>query len=164
MFKIGNRVISNTAPPYVIAELSANHNGSINTAFELIKEAKENGADAIKLQTYTPESITLNCKKKDFLITDKKNIWKKNNSLFSLYKKAQTPWEWHKQIFEKAKRKNLIYFSSPFDETAVDFLEELNVPAYKIASFENNHYPLLKKVARTGKPVIMSLGLSTLMK
>lgn len=162
MIKIKSRKISKSHEPFVIAELSANHNGSLKNALKLVDLASKSGVDAIKLQTFTPESITLNCKKKDFLISDKKNIWKKNNSLFSLYKKAQTPWEWHKQIFEKAKRKNLIYFSSPFDETAVDFLEELNVPAYKIASFENNHYPLLKKVARTGKPVIMSLGLSTL--
>ena len=109
--------------------------------------------DAIKLQTYTPETITMKSARKEFFIGDKKNLWK-NNSLFSLYKKAHTPWEWHKKIFDKAKELKLIYFSSPFDETAVDFLESLNVPLYKVASFENNHFPLLKRIAQTRKPVI----------
>ena len=162
MIKIKSRIISSNHKPFIIAELSGNHNGSLSNALKLVDLAAKSGADAIKLQTFTPETITLNTNKKHFLITDKKNPWKKNHSLFKLYKKAHTPWSWHKKIFERARKKKLIYFSSPFDETAVDYLEKLNVPIYKIASFENNHFPLLKKVAKTGKPVIMSLGLSSL--
>ena len=161
MFKIKKRVISGKNTPFIIAEMSGNHNGSLATALKIVDLAAKAGADAIKLQTYTPETITMRSSRKEFFIKDKKNMWK-NNSLFDLYKKAQTPWAWHKLIFERAKKKKLIFFSSPFDETAVDFLENLNVPLYKIASFENNHYPLLKKVAETGKPIIMSTGLSTL--
>jgi pseudaminic acid synthase len=161
MFKIKKRQISEKNQPFIIAEMSGNHNGSLATALKIVDLAAKAGADAIKLQTYTPETITMRSSRKEFFIKDKKNIWK-NNSLFDLYKKAQTPWAWHKLIFERAKKKKLIFFSSPFDETAVDFLENLNVPLYKIASFENNHYPLLKKVAETGKPIIMSTGLSTL--
>ena len=161
MFKIKKRLISEKEKPFIIAEMSGNHNGSLATALKIVDLAAEAGADAIKLQTYTAETITMRASRKEFFIKDKKNIWK-NNSLFDLYKKAQTPWMWHKKIFDRAKKKRLIYFSSPFDETAVDFLEGLNVPLYKIASFESNHFPLLKKVAKTGKPVIMSIGLSTL--
>jgi len=162
MIKIKSRTISSKNRPFVIAELSGNHNGLLSNALKLVDLAAKSGVDAIKLQTYTPETITLNSNKKDFLIKDKKNPWKKNHNLFQLYKKAHTPWSWHKKIFDRAKKNKLIYFSSPFDETAVDYLEKLNVPIYKIASFENNHYPLLKKVAETGKPIIMSTGLSTL--
>jgi pseudaminic acid synthase len=161
MFKIKKRLISEKEKPFIIAEMSGNHNGSLATALKIVDLAAEAGADAIKLQTYTPETITMRASRKEFFITDKKNIWK-NNSLFDLYKKAHTPWAWHKKIFERAQKKKLIYFSSPFDESAVDFLERLNVPLYKIASFENNHFPLLKKVAKTGKPIIMSTGLATL--
>ena len=161
MFKIKKRQISEKNHPFIIAEMSGNHNGSLATALKIVDLAAKAGADAIKLQTYTPETITMRSSRKEFFIKDKKNIWK-NNSLFDLYKKAQTPWAWHQKIFERAKKKKLIFFSSPFDETAVDFLENLNVPLYKIASFENNHYPLLKKVAKTGKPVIMSIGLANL--
>ena len=161
MFKIKKRLISEKKEPFIIAEMSGNHNGSLATALKIVDLAAEAGADAIKLQTYTPQTITMRSSQKEFFIKDKKNMWK-NNSLFDLYKKAQTPGAWHKIIFERAKKKKLIFFSSPFDETAVDFLENLNVPLYKIASFESNHFPLLKKVANTGKPVIMSTGLSTL--
>ena len=161
MFKIKKRTISEKNPPFIIAEMSGNHNGSLATALKIVDLAAKAGADAIKLQTYTPETITMRSSRKEFFIKDKKNMWK-NNSLFDLYKKAQTPWAWHQIIFERAKKKKLIFFSSPFDETAVDFLENLNVPLYKIASFENNHFPHLKKVANTGKPVIMSTGLATL--
>jgi pseudaminic acid synthase len=161
MFKIKKRLISEKEKPFIIAEMSGNHNGSLATALKIVDLEAEAGADAIKLQTYTPETITMRASRKEFFITDKKNIWK-NNSLFDLYKKAHTPWAWHKKIFERAQKKKLIYFSSPFDESAVDFLEGLNVPLYKIASFENNHFPLLKKVAKTGKPIIMSTGLATL--
>lgn len=161
MFKIRNKVISTKHKPFIIAELSGNHNGSLSTALKIVDLAAKTGADAIKLQTYTPDTITMQSSRSEFFIGDKKNIWK-NNSLYSLYQKAHTPWEWHKKIFERAKKKKLIYFSSPFDETAVDFLEQLNVPLYKIASFENNHFPLLKKIAQTKKPVIMSTGLASL--
>ena len=161
MLKIKKRIISKNHKPFIIAEMSGNHNGSLSKALKIVDLAAEAGVDAIKLQTFTAETITMKGSRKEFFIKDKKNIWK-NNSLYDLYKKAETPWEWHKKIFDRAKNKKLIYFSSPFDETAVDFLEKLNVPMYKIASFENNHYPLLKKIAKTGKPVIMSTGLATL--
>ena len=161
MFKIKKKIISREKPPFVIAEMSGNHNGSLKTALRIVDLAAKAGVDAIKLQTYTPETITMKSARKEFFIGDKKNLWK-NNSLFSLYKKAHTPWEWHKKIFDKAKELKLIYFSSPFDETAVDFLEKLNVPLYKIASFENNHFPLLKRIAQTKKPIIMSTGLASL--
>jgi pseudaminic acid synthase len=161
MFKIKKNIISKYHKPFIIAEMSGNHNGSIKNALKIVDLAGKAGADAIKIQTFTPETITMRSSRKEFFIKDQKNIWK-NNSLFDLYKKAQTPWSWHKKIFERAKKNNLIFFSSPFDETAVDFLESLKVPLYKIASFENNHFPLLKRIAKTGKPVIMSTGLATL--
>lgn len=161
MFKIEKRVISEKKEPFIIAEMSGNHNGSLATALKIVDLAAYAGVDAIKLQTYTPETITMRSSRKEFFIKDKKNFWR-NNSLFNLYKKAQTPWWWHEKIFKRAKEKKLFFFSSPFDESAVDFLESLNVPMYKIASFENNHFPLLKKIAKTGKPVIMSTGLATL--
>ena len=161
MFKIKKRIISQKKSPFIIAEMSGNHNGSLSEALKIVDLASIAGADAIKLQTYTPNTITMKSKRSEFFIKDKKNLWK-NNSLYDLYKKAHTPWSWHKKIFERAKKRKLIYFSSPFDETAVDLLEKLNVPLYKIASAENNHFPLLKKVAKTGKPVIMSTGLATL--
>ena len=161
MFKIKKRIISQKKSPFIIAEMSGNHNGSLREALKIVDLASIAGADAIKLQTYTPDTITMKSKRSEFFIKDKKNLWK-NNSLYDLYKKAHTPWSWHKKIFERAKKRKLIYFSSPFDETAVDFLEKLNVPLYKIASAESNHFPLLKKVAKTGKPIIMSTGLATL--
>jgi len=161
MFKIRNKIISIKTPPFVIAEMSGNHNGSLKTALKIVDLAAQAGADAIKIQTYTPDTITMKSSRKEFFIADKKNIWR-NNSLYSLYKKAHTPWDWHQEIFDRAKKNKLIYFSSPFDETAVDFLETLNVPLYKVASFENNHFPLLKRIAKTGKPVIMSTGLASL--
>jgi len=161
MFKINKRIISNKREPFIIAEMSGNHNGSLQKALKLVDLAAIAGADAIKLQTYTPDTITMKSARKEFFIKSSKNLWK-NNSLYELYEKAHTPWSWHKKIFERAIKKKLIFFSSPFDETAVDFLESLNVHLYKIASFENNHFPLLKKVAQTGKPVIMSVGLLTL--
>ncbi len=162
MFKIKKRLISDKKKPFIIAEMSGNHNGSLAKALKIVDLAAEAGVDAIKLQTYTPETITMRSTRKEFFIKDKKNMWK-NNSLFDLYKKAHTPWVWHKAIFERAIKKKLVFFSSPFDETAVDFLENLNIPLYKIASLESNHFPLLKKIAKTGKPVIMSTGLSTLL-
>lgn len=159
--KIGNITISQNHKPFVIAEMSGNHNQSIDKALSIIDAASDAGAHAIKLQTYTADTITINISDNEFLISDPKSLWKERN-LYDLYKEAHTPWEWHKALFERAKQKKIICFSSPFDETSVDFLEQLNSPAYKVASFENNHLPLLKKIAQTGKPVIMSTGVSTL--
>ena len=144
---------------FIIAELSANHNGSIQTAVETIRAAKRAGANAIKLQTYRPDTITLDSHQKDFLIDDN-SIWRGQN-LYDLYKKAYTPWEWHPKLFEVDKEEGLIIFSSPFDLTAVDFLEELNNPIYKRASFEITDIPLIRYVASKGKPIIISTGIAT---
>jgi pseudaminic acid synthase len=156
--KIESKFISNHHKPFVIAEMSGNHNQSIERALAIVDAAADAGADAIKLQTYTADTMTM---QGAYRIDDANSLWK-GRELYELYKEAYTPWEWHKTIFEHAKKRNLVAFSSPFDESAVDFLEELNVPLYKIASFENTDYPLLKKVASTGKPVIMSTGVSSL--
>ena len=160
-FQIGGREIGGHHPPFIIAEMSGNHNQSIDRALELVDAAAAAGAHALKLQTYTADTITLNVRSNDFLINDKSNLWNGEN-LYDLYSKAHTPWEWHKEIMDRANRMGMICFSSPFDESAVDFLEELNVPAYKIASFENNHIPLIKKAASTGKPLIISTGMASL--
>jgi pseudaminic acid synthase len=159
--KIAGRTIALSEPPFVIAELSGNHNQSLSLALEMIEAVATTGADAIKLQTYTADTMTLDCNLDDFQILDESNLWK-GNSLYKLYEKAHTPWEWHKALFEKAKSLGLIAFSSPFDASAVDFLETLNVPCYKIASFENSDLPLIKRVAQTGKPVIISTGMASL--
>ena len=145
--------------PYIIAELSANHNGSIKRAFESIKSAKEAGVDAVKIQTYTADTMTIDCDLDDFQI--KGGLWD-GYSLYNLYKEAQTPYEWHKPLFDYAKEIGITIFSTPFDETAVDLLEELNVSAYKIASFEMTDLPLVKYVAQTGKPMIISTGMANL--
>ena len=159
--KIGDYIIGERHSPFIIAEMSGNHNGSIENAYKLIDAAFDSGANAVKLQTYTAEQLTIDAKGGLFDINDNKSLWNGEN-LFKLYKKAYTPLEWHEKLFKYAENKGIIIFSSVFDESGVDFLEKLNVKAYKIASFENNHYPLLKKVAKTGKPVIMSTGLSTI--
>lgn len=156
--KIGKHIIGNNHKPFIIAEMSGNHNQSLERAFELVDAAAAAGAHALKLQTYTADTITM---EGAYTIQDKNSLWN-GKELYDLYKQAYTPWEWHKPIFDRAKEKGMEAFSSPFDETAVDFLESLNVPAYKIASFENTHHPLLKKVAATGKPVIVSTGVSTM--
>lgn len=158
--KIGDYTIGSNQPPFIIAEMSGNHNQSLERALAIVDAAADAGAHALKLQTYTADTITINATHGLFSVTDKDSLWKGKN-LYQLYKEASTPWEWHKPIFDHAKKRGLIAFSSPFDETSVDFLEELNVPAYKIASFENTHHPLLRKVAATGKPVIMSTGVTT---
>ena len=156
--KRGNYKIDQDSPCFIIAELSANHNGSLQTAIESIKSAKRAGADAIKLQTYTPDTITIDCDKDDFVI--KGTIWEGRN-LHKLYQEAYTPWEWHEILFKTAKDEGLICFSSPFDKTAVDLLESLNTPAYKIASFEITDIPLIEYTASKMKPIILSTGIST---
>jgi pseudaminic acid synthase len=155
--KIENFEINISSKVFIIAELSANHNGSITTAIETIKAAKRAGADCIKLQTYTADTLTINSDKEDFLI--KGTIWEGKN-YYQLYKEAYTPWEWHAELMQVAKDEGLICFSSPFDNTAVDFLEKLNVPAYKIASFEITDIPLIEYVALKGKPIILSTGIA----
>ncbi len=147
--------------PFIIAEMSGNHNQSIERAQKIIETAAACGAHAIKLQTYTADTITINQRGGLFDIKDETSLWKDRN-LYELYQEAHTPWEWHEQLFRCAADHGIVCFSSPFDETAVDFLEQLGAPAHKIASFENNHHPLLKKVAATGKPVIMSTGVCSL--
>lgn len=158
--KIGERNISDSDGVFIIAELSANHNGSLETALETIRAAKRAGADAIKLQTYTADTLTIKCDKQDFIIQSG-SIWD-GKTYYELYESAYTPWEWHKALFDCAKAEGLICFSSPFDKTAVDFLEELGAPAYKIASFEITDIPLIGYAAGKGKPIILSTGIAGL--
>ena len=161
ILKISNRLIGESYPPFIIAEMSGNHNQSLGRALEIVEAAAYSGVDAIKLQTYRPDTITLDVKGGNFDINDNNSLWNGRN-LYDLYSEAYTPWEWHKDIFAKAKDLGLICFSSPFDESAVDFLMDLNAPAFKIASFENNHIPLIKYAAKTGKPLIISNGMATI--
>ena len=160
MIKIGSKTIGAKNSPFIIAEMSGNHNQSLDRALSIVDAAADAGADAIKLQTYTADTMTLDIKKGDFFIDDPKSLWK-GQSMHDLYKLAYTPWDWHKPIIEHARSKDLLCFSTPFDETAVDFLESLEVPAYKIASFECIDLPLIKKVASTKKPLIISTGMAT---
>lgn len=155
--EIAGRPIGPEHLPYVIAELSANHNGKLETALRLIEEAKKAGADAVKLQTYKPDTITLNCDSEDFKIRG--GLWD-GRTLYELYEEAHMPWQWHKPLFEYAKKVGITLFSSPFDKTAIDLLEDLNAPAYKIASFEAVDLPLIKYAASTGKPMIISTGMA----
>ena len=157
--KIADFTIGLSSKPFMIAEMSGNHNRSLDRAKEIIKAAADTGAHAVKLQTYTADTMTINHRGGRFDITVKNSLWYGRN-LYELYEEAHTPWEWHKPLFEYAKELGIICFSTPFDETAVDFLEGLNTPCYKIASFENTDHPLLKKVAQTGKPVVMSTGIA----
>src|SRR3989338_6334668 len=157
--EINGRRIGRGCPVYIIAEMSANHNQDFNQAVAIIKAAKEAGANAVKLQTYTPDTMTIDCDNDYFRI--KGTLWDGRN-LYDLYKEAYTPWEWQPKLKEVAEELGLDLFSTPFDEQAVDFLENMNVPVYKVASFENGDIPLLRKIARTGKPIIMSLGMISL--
>jgi pseudaminic acid synthase len=158
--KIGNREIGLGNPPFVIAEMSGNHNQSLERALEIVEVAAKSGVHALKLQTYTPDTMTLDLDDREFRINDPKSLWA-GKSLYKLYGEAYTPWEWHKLIFDRARDLGMIAFSTPFDDTAVDFLESLNVPCYKIASFENTDLPLIRRVAATGKPLIISTGMAT---
>lgn len=157
---IGNRTIGKNHPPFIIAEMSGNHNQSLERALQIVQAAAQAGAHAIKLQTYTADTMTLDVPDGDFFISDPTSLWY-GNSLHKLYHIAHTPWEWHEPIFKRCKELGILGFSTPFDETAVDFLESLDVPCYKIASFENVDLSLIRKVAATGKPVIISTGLAS---
>lgn len=158
---VRGRQIGSESPPFIIAEMSGNHNGSLDRAVEIVKQAAKSGVDCLKFQTYTADTITLNSGEADFTICDEASLWN-NRRLHSLYDEAHTPWEWHEVLFNVAKEYGVIAFSSPFDLSAVDFLEELGVPMYKIASFEITHLPLIERVALTGKPLIMSTGIASL--
>ena len=158
---IAGRKIGPASAPLIIAEMSGNHNQSLERALAIVDAAAEAGAHALKLQTYTADTLTLDLDEGDFFISDPNSLWK-GASLYSLYQQAHTPWEWHRPIFDRCRERGLICFSTPFDDTAVDFLEKLDVPCYKIASFENADLPLIRKVASTGKPIIMSTGMATL--
>lgn len=161
MIKIGSREIGPHARPYLIAEMSGNHNQSLDRAMAIVDAAASAGADAIKLQTYTADTMTLDVRARGFVIEDNKSLWS-GRQLFDLYREAHTPWDWHKPLMERAYKHGMQCFSSPFDDTAVDFLESLGVPAYKIASFECTDLPLIRKVAATGKPLIISTGMASL--
>ncbi len=157
---IAGRTIGGSHPPFIIAEMSGNHNQSLDRALEIVEAAAKTGAHALKIQTYTPDTMTLDLDEREFHISDPKSLWK-GNSLYKLYGEAYTPWEWHKPIFDRARQLGIIPFSTPFDDTAVDFLESLDVPCYKIASFENTDLPLIRRVAATGKPMIISTGMAS---
>jgi pseudaminic acid synthase len=159
-FKVENKLIGAQHAPFIIAEMSGNHNHSLERALQIVEAVAKAGAHALKLQTYTADTMTIDIKEGEFYIADSKSLWH-GQSLYELYQQAYTPWEWHEPIFKRCRELGLIGFSTPFDESAVDFLESLNVPLYKVASFENVDHNLIKKVAKTGKPVIMSTGLAS---
>jgi len=160
IFKIADRSIGKDYAPFIIAEMSGNHNQSLQRALDIVESAAKAGAHALKIQTYTPDTMTLDLDEREFHIADPNSLWA-GTSLYKLYGEAYTPWEWHQPIFDRARALGLIIFSTPFDETAVDFLETLNAPCYKIASFENTDLPLIRKAAATGKPLIISTGMAT---
>lgn len=147
--------------PFIVAEMSGNHNHSLEQALKIVDAAADAGVNALKIQTYTADTMTINKSDKEFLISDSNSLWR-GESLYSLYKKAYTPWEWHKAIFDRCKEKGIVGFSTPFDFTAIDFLEKLDCPVYKVASFENIDLPLIKRIAQTGKPMIVSTGMANL--
>lgn len=158
--QIESRKIGRESPPFVIAEMSGNHNQSLERALAIVDAAADAGAHGLKIQTYTPDTMTIDLDEREFHISDSKSLWA-GTFLYKLYGEAYTPWEWHQPIFDRARARGMIPFSTPFDETAVDFLESLNVPCYKIASFENTDVQLIRRVAATGKPLIMSTGMAT---
>lgn len=159
--RIEGREVGLHAPPFVIAELSGNHNGSLDRALAIVDAAAATGAHALKIQTYTADTMTLDIREREFVISDPKSPWA-GRSLYDLYEEAHTPWDWHAPIFDRARKHGMIPFSTPFDHSAVDFLETLDAPCYKIASFENTDLPLIRRVAATGKPIIVSTGMATL--
>lgn len=158
---IAGRTIGRNQPPFIIAEMSGNHNQSLDRALEIVEAAAKTGAHALKLQTYTPDTMTLDLDEREFHISDPNSLWT-GTSLYKLYGEAYTPWEWHKPIFDRARELGIIPFSTPFDDTAVEFLENLDVACYKIASFENTDLPLIRRVAATGKPMIISTGMASI--
>jgi N-acetylneuraminate synthase len=158
--KIANREIGKNTTPFIIAEMSGNHNQSLDRALAIVNAAAKAGAHGLKLQTYTPDTITIDSEEREFFISDQDNLWT-GKSLYKLYGEAYTPWDWHEAIFNRARELGMVPFSTPFDDTAVDFLEKLNVPCYKIASFENTDLPLIRRVAATGKPLIISTGMAS---
>lgn len=158
--KIGNREVGTGHAPFIIAEMSGNHNQSLDRALEIVEAAAKTGAHALKIQTYTPDTMTLDLDENEFHISDPGSLWA-GSSLYKLYGEAYTPWEWHKPIFDRARELGIVVFSTPFDDTAVDLLESLDVPCYKIASFENTDLPLIRRVAATGKPLIISTGMAS---
>ncbi len=161
VMQIGSRNIGADSPPFIIAEMSGNHNQSLSRALAIVDAVAKTGAHALKIQTYTPDTMTIDLDEREFHISDPTSLWA-GTSLYKLYGKAYTPWEWHKAIFNRADELGLIAFSTPFDDSSVDFLESLDVPCYKIASFENTDIPLIRRVAATGKPLIISTGMATI--
>lgn len=159
--KIGKHIIGETHKPFIIAEMSGNHNQSLERALKIIDVAAQSGADAVKIQTYTPDTMTINLSQNEFFIKDPKSLWS-GKSLYELYSEAATPWEWHEPMFKKANDLGILIFSTPFDFTSVDFLEKIGVPCYKIASFENTDLPLIRRVIKTGKPLIISTGMASI--
>ena len=158
---LGQRHVGRGHPPLIVAEMSGNHNQSLDRALAIVEAAAKTGAHALKIQTYTADTMTLDINEGEFFVDDPNSLWK-GSSLYQLYERAHTPWEWHAPIMRRAKELGMLCFSTPFDETAVDFLELLNVPCYKIASFENTDIPLIRRVAATGKPMIISTGMASL--
>ena len=159
--KIAGKTIGREHPPFIIAEMSGNHNQSLERALEIVEAAAKAGAHALKLQTYKPDTMTIDLDEREFHISDPGSLWK-GTSLYQLYGEASTPWEWHEPIFDRARELGIVAFSTPFDDTSVEFLENLDVPCYKIASFENTDLPLIRRVASTGKPLIISTGMASI--
>jgi N-acetylneuraminate synthase len=159
--RIAGRAVGRGHPPLVIAEMSGNHNQSLERALQIVEAAAATGAHALKIQTYTPDTMTLDLDEREFHINEPGSLWV-GTSLYKLYGEAYTPWEWHRPIFDRARELGMVAFSTPFDATAVDFLENLGAPCYKIASFENTDLPLIRRAAATGKPLIISTGMATL--
>lgn len=159
--RLEERLVGGGAPPFIVAEMSGNHNCSLDRALAIVEAAADSGAHALKLQTYTADTITMNVHREEFYIRSKDSPWT-GRHLYELLEEAHTPWEWHEPLFRRARELGLVPFSTPFDETAVDFLEDLGTPCYKVGSFENNHLPLIRKMASTGKPIIISTGMASL--